>query len=389
MKINNYDIIIVGSGFAGSVTAYLAAKRGKRVLLLERRKHIAGNMYDETDSETGLLVQKYGPHSFHTDCEEVYNFVTSIGEWFPFTLTASVEMLGKFTPSPFNFTTIDDYFEHEKAHKLKKLLANKYNYSPKVTIVELLQSDEPLIKEYAEFLFENDYRPYTIKQWNIKPEELDKSVLQRVPVRLDYTNRYFDDRYQMLPEGGFTEFFRTMLSNPLIDIALETDALKLLTFDNKTIQFDGEKLQIPLVYTGAADELFGCKFGKLPYRSLRFEYKTLNTDSFQNAPGVAYPKADGFTRITEYSKLPPQKTNGKTIIAYEYPTTYSGNNEPYYPVLTAESAALYKRYATLAAEFDNLYLCGRLADFKYYNMDAVILRAIRVYNSIENKEWKL
>jgi len=178
MHISEYDILVIGCGFVGSVVAYLAAKDNKRVLIMERRNHIAGNMYDEADSATGITVQKYGPHSFRTEIDKVYDFITSVGEWYPFTLIGRVDMLGKVVPSPFNFTAIDAYFNSQKAHAIKKRLVDVYRYATKMTIVDLLKSDDPLIKEYADFLFENDYRPYTVKQWEIKPEELDISVLR-------------------------------------------------------------------------------------------------------------------------------------------------------------------------------------------------------------------
>ena len=387
MRTGAYDIVIVGCGFVGSIIAHRAAKDGKRALVLERRGHIAGNMYDEVDEATGILVQKYGPHSFHTESDSAYDFVSSVGEWYPFTLTARVEMMGKAVPSPFNFTAIEAYFEPKKAYDIKKRIMDTYRYTPKMTIVDLLKSDDSLIKEYADFLFENDYRPYTIKQWAIKPEELDISVLSRVPIRFDYIDRYFDDRFQMMPEGGYTAFFEKLLENPLIDVKLKCDALEHLRadVDRGRILFDREEQGIPVVYTGALDELFGCSFGKLPYRSLWFEYEILNTDSFQDAPGVAHPMAEGYTRITEFTKLPPQDGKGKTMIAYEYPAPYGSEKgtEPYYPVLTEQSAELYKRYSALAGQIKNLYLGGRLADFKYYNMDQAVLRALELYKTIE------
>ena len=386
MCVSGYDILVVGCGFVGSVIAYLAAKDGKRVLIIERRGHIAGNMYDEVDKVTGIIIQKYGPHSFHTESDEVYDFITSVGEWYPFTLTARVEMLGKVVPSPFNFTAIETYFAPAKAHAIKKRLADTYRYAPKMTIVDLLKSDDPLIKEYADFLFENDYRPYTVKQWDIKPEELDISVLSRVPVRFDYIDRYFDDRYQMMPEGGFTAFFEKLLDNPLIKIELDCDALDYIKPDTDTcsLHWNGELLSMPVIYTGALDELFGRRFGKLPYRSLWFDYKTLDTDSFQDTPGVAHPMAEGYTRITEYTKLPPQDGKGKTVVAYEYPTIYGSEKgkEPYYPVLTEEAKRIYSRYESLAGQINNLHIGGRLADFKYYNMDQAVLKALKLYKTI-------
>jgi len=386
MQIKSYDILIVGCGFVGSVVAYLAAKKGKRVLILERREHIAGNMYDEVDSETGITIQKYGPHSVKTENDRVYDFLTSVGEWYPFTLTARISMLGKVVPAPFNHVAVDTFFDKEKAHAIKKRLAKVYRYAPKATIVELLKSDDPLIKEYADFLFEHDYRPYTVKQWGISPDELDISVLSRVPVRLDYTDRYFDDRYQMMPEGGFTAFFEKLLDSPLIDIELNSDALKYLSVDleSGSLNFAGEKLEIPVVYTGPLDELFDLKYGKLPYRSLWFEFKTYNTDSFQEAQGVAHPLEDGYTRTTEYTKLPHQDGKGKTVVAYEYPAEYGSEKgkEPYYPILTEESIQLHEQYAKMAGKIKNLHVGGRLADFKYYYMDQAVQRGLDLFENI-------
>jgi UDP-galactopyranose mutase len=386
MDISNYDIIIIGCGFVGSVIAHKAAKGGKRVLITERRGHIAGNMYDEIDKDTGILIQKYGPHSFHTDIDQVYDFITSISEWFPFTLTARVEIAGKMSPSPANFATIEMYYPPEKARALQKRLMDGYKYARKITILELLKNKDPLIREYAEFLFAEDYKPYTVKQWNVKPEDLDISVLSRVPVRFDYIDRYFDDRYQMMPEGGFTSFFAKMLDSPLINVHLQVDALEYLSPDstNGQVLWNGKKVSVPVVYTGAADELFRLKYGKLPYRSLWFEYKAFETDSFQPAQGCAYPKAEGYTRVTEFTKLPPQNGQGKTIVAYEYPTAYGSDKgrEPYYPVLTEESAWIYEKYAAEVKKISNLHICGRLGDFKYYNMDQAVLRALEVYEQI-------
>ncbi len=386
MRACDYDLIVVGSGCVGGVIAHLAAKDGRRVLLLERRDHVGGNAYDHTDAETGLLVQKYGPHSFHSNDDRVYDFVTSVWRWYPFTLTARAEVLGRFTPSPFNFRTIDQFFTPEKAREIQKNLADEYRYAPKATILELLGSENPVVREYAEFLFENDYRPYTAKQWGIAPEDLDVSVLARVPVRLDYTDRYFDDRYQMMPEGGFSRMFEHLLNHPLIDIRLNEDAADHVEADpeNGMLRFDNEITDIPVVYTGAIDELLKERHGRLPYRSLKFRFETLKTNSFQPTPGVAYPSAEGYTRVTEYTKLPPQDGRGKTVVAYEYPIPYEKEQgaEPYYPVLTAQSQDTYERYAEDALKIPNLYPCGRLADFKYYNMDQAIARALDVYSTI-------
>lgn len=379
-----YDIVIAGCGFAGATIAYMAAKDGKRVLLADKREHIAGNMYDYVN-EDGILVQKYGPHSFHTDNEDVYSFIKSIGNWYEYILRARVLIDDKYTPSPFNFKTIDQFYHEDKATELKKRLTDYYKGRKKVTVVEMVESEDELIREYADFLFEKDYRPYTSKQWGMKPEEIDISVLKRVPVRLDYTDGYFDDKYQLMPEGGFTAFFENMLSDSNIDIRLNCDILEHIEIKDNEIYFENEKLDIPFVYTGELDELFKCKYGKLPYRSLYFDIQTHNVDSYQETSGVAYPMAEGYTRITEFKKIPVQNIEGKTTIAVEYPQKYGSEKgkEPYYPILTEESKNLYERYLGESESIKGLYLCGRLADFKYYNMDDVIRRALEVYKEIQ------
>lgn len=376
-----YDIIIVGSGFAGSTIAYKAAKNGKKVLVLEKREHIAGNMYDYID-ENGILVQKYGIHSFHTNNENVYEFINEIGDWQEYKLRARVYIDGKYTPSPFNFKTIDDFFEASKAEEIKQHLKNKYPDRNSVTIVELLECDDDVIKSYAEFLFEKDYRPYTSKQWGIKPEELDISVLKRVPVRLDYTDGYFDDKYQLMPKTSFYDIFKNMLSSENIEVVTSCDANEKIKFLENEIYFENEKLDIPLVYTGPIDELFEFEFGKLPYRSLKFDFQTHNVDSYQETSGVVYPMAKDFTRIIEFKKIPIQNIKGVTSIVVEYPVKYADGNEPYYPILTNDSILKYNNYLELSKKYRNLYLCGRLADFKYYNMDNVVERALAVYDKI-------
>lgn len=378
-----YDLIVAGCGFSGAVIAHLAAKRGDRVLLVEKRGHIAGNMYDYVD-EAGILVQKYGPHSLHTNHARVRAFLSGLWEWEPFILRARAMIRGRATPSPFNLKTIDDYYAPDRAGQLKERLKAVYGDAKKTTIVELLESPDPVIREYAQFLFEEDYRPYTAKQWGIAPETLDVSVLKRVPVRLDYTDAYFDDDWQVLPKKSFTAFFERVLDLPGIELRLRTNILDHLSLDSEsgTLSFDGQTAGVPVVYTGPLDELFGCCYGSLPYRSLRFEWKTLDMDSFQETPGVAHPKAEGFTRITEYTKQPPQDGHGRTTIAVEYPAPYQPGGEAYYPILTEQSQQLAARYRALAKRFPHLYLCGRLADFKYYNMDEAVLRALELFEML-------
>lgn len=378
-----YDIIVVGAGFAGSVIAYKASRDGKKVLILEKRQEVSGNMYDYYD-KNGILVQKYGPHSFHTNDEEVYSFIQEIGEWKEYILRARVDIDGKLTPSPFNFQTIDDFYDADKAKIIKEHLLKAYSGKNKITIVEMLESDDEIIKEYADFLFENDYKPYTSKQWGITPDELDISILKRVPVRLDYKDAYFDDKYQLIPEKSFHDIFINMLTHENIDIVTACDANKRISFSENKIYFDEKELKIPLVYSAPIDELFDFKFGKLPYRSLKFDFQTHNVDSYQETSGVAFPKAKDFTRITEFKKIPVQDIKGVTTIAVEYPLHYDSesNYEPYYPILTEHSDKTYNDYLNEANKYSNLFLCGRLAEFKYYNMDQVIKKALEVYRSL-------
>lgn len=382
----NCDAIVVGCGISGAVVArFLAEKKGKKVIIVDRRDHIAGNVYDFRD-ENSILIQQYGPHTFHTNKANVFEYMKRFSGWNEFCLTCMAQINGKFTPSPFNFRTIDDFYTPEKAEELKAHIRAKYGDTEKTTIVEMLSSDDPLIKKYADFLFDNDYSLYTAKQWGISPSEIDVSVLKRVPVLFSYKDGYFDDEFQAMPENGFTEFVSNIIRHENIEVRLNTEALDFLSVVNGKLLLNGEPTDKTVIYTGAVDELLGCKYGVLPYRSLRFEYKTENTDSYQDAAVVAYPQAEGFTRITEYTKLPEQSANGKTVVALEYPQPYeSGKTEPYYPIPTEQSLTLYEQYRAELAQIPNLHLCGRLADFKYYNMDQALERALEVCDMLDKE----
>ena len=371
----NYDAYIVGCGLTGSVIARALAESGKKVVMFERRDHVAGNMYDEYD-KNGILVQKYGPHAFHTNKQHLVEYLQRFGEWEPYRLTCMVWMNGKFTPSPFNYQTIDDYFPPEKAARIKACLETEFPGRTTATIVELLESKDALVKEYADYLFEYDYKLYTAKQWGVPPSEIDISVLKRVPVRLTYDVGYFDDEFQILPKGGYTGILRNVISHENITVHLNTNACDHFYIENTELHLDGQKTNAPVYYSGAPDELFRYKFGELPYRSLRFEYETHELDSFQDAPIVAYPQEPDFTRITEYKKLPIQDVPGVTTIAREFPLQSGQGAEPYYPLLTEENMQKYEMYRCEAEKVGNLHLCGRLGDYKYYNMDQALEKAL-------------
>jgi UDP-galactopyranose mutase len=388
----NYDLIVVGCGFCGSVIAHLAAvKQNKRVLILDKRNHIAGNMYDEYD-RSGILIQKYGPHVFHTNLEEVYRFVTSVGDWFPYKLTYGVNIDGECIPAPFGFQAIDRLYDPPAAETLKRHLCDYYQDKKEIPILELLKNLDPIIKEFAELLYRKNYYPYALKQWNLSPDKLDKSVIGRMPVILSDREYYFPDRCEMLPEGGFTHFFKKLLDHPNITVCLNTRSSEVMSFSDDGIRFRGELTQIPVVYTGPLEEILsGHETSSLPYRSLYFEYQTFHQKSYQPTTLQTYPAPDVCIRTTEFRKLMKACDAADTIVAFEYPVPYDKNSdkgfEPYYPILTPENIRLNQQYRTELRKFKNLYPCGRLADYKYYNMDLVVKRALEVYDTLLEEVW--
>lgn len=374
--------LVVGCGLTGSVIARQLAERGAQVEIWERRDHIGGNMFDYVDTH-GFLVQKYGPHAFHTTKKELLDYISRFEDWKEYRLTCGAVWDGKYTPTPFNFTTIDIFYSPDKAERLKLRLKKEFPDRDTAAVVELLEHPDSDIKGYAEYLFANDYAPYTAKQWGVSPSEIDPSVLKRVPLRFSYDEGYFDDAYQVMPSHSYTHFFKNLLNHPNITLKLNVDALNRLAVKGNRLWLDGVEVEHTVVYTGALDELFDGIYGQLPYRSLRFEWRYTESDSLQNAPVVAYPQENGYTRITEYKKLPVQNGPGSSY-AVEYPLPYEtgAGAEPYYPVLTADSQEKYKNYLELAQRIPNLICCGRLADFKYYNMDQALDNALRVLRKI-------
>lgn len=366
------DALVVGCGLSGAVIARHLAEQRKKVVVWERREHIGGNMYDYID-EHGFLVQKYGPHTFHTRKKDLYDYICRFEQWQGYKLTCGAVWDGKYTPTPFNFTTIDTFYPAEQAAFLREKLRNAFAGREFATVVEVLEHPDPDIRAYAEYLFQRDYAPYTAKQWGVSPGEIDPSVLKRVPLRFSYDEGYFDDPYQVMPVHSFTRFFENLLDHPNIEVKLGVEALEHLKVRDGKLLLGGRETYFPVVYTGALDELFGCVYGRLPYRSLRFEWKHTDRDSVQSAPVVAYPQEKGYTRITEYKKLPIQDRPGSSY-AVEYPLPYQEGAymEPYYPVLTEASRNQYAQYRGLADGVLNLIPCGRLADFKYYNMDQAL-----------------
>lgn len=380
------DCLIIGCGLCGMAAARRIAESGKQVSIIEKRDHIGGNIYDYYNTD-GILVQRYGPHSFFTDKKEIKDYVENFLPTQDSFVECQTIINGQAIPMPFNFKSIDLLYSKEKANDLKKRLLSAFPHQEIVSVTSLVEHPDPLIKSYGEFMFQNEYRLYSAKQWGRPIDSIEPAVFNRVPVYLSYRKPYQRHPYQFLPVGGFTELSTKIISHPNISLTLNEDALSHLTLqENGKLYWDGSELNCPVLYTGPLDALLNYKFGVLPYRSLEFIWKTLSIESFQETGIVAYPQADKVTRITEYTKLPEQHVPGKTTIAIEIPFDFIPNapfgGEPYYPVLTPETKGIYSNFLAASRQYPTLFLGGRLADYRYYNMDDVIIRGWEVADKI-------
>jgi len=376
-----FHYIIVGAGFAGAVLAErIANKLGKPVLIIEKRNHIGGNCYDFRSKE-GILIHQYGPHLFHTDFKEVWNYLSNFTDWHLYQHKVLAYVDGKKISIPFNLNTLYQIFPRNLAKILEEKLIKFFPYGKKIPILELKKVEDKDIKFLAEFIYEKIFLNYTQKQWGLKPEELDANVTARVPILISRDDRYFQDKYQGVPEEGYTKLFKKMLKNNKIKLLLQADALEFLKLDMNTgkIYFMGKEFKGTLIYTGPIDELFGYIYGPLLYRSLKLQFQTLDKEYFQEVATVNYPNDYDFTRITEFKHIHPIKT-GKTVILKEFPKDYvPGKDIPYYPFFTKESLEAYLKYKELANKFKNLILVGRLAEYRYYDMDDIIKRSLEVF----------
>lgn len=378
MNWNDYDCLIIGSGFAGAVAARELAERGNRkVLVLERRNHTGGNAYDCPD-ESGILIHRYGPHIFHTNTKRVFDYLSRFTEWRVYEHKVAGNVHGQLMPIPFNLHSLYKAFASDKAALLEQKLLASYGAGRKVTILELKENPDPDLSALAEYVYENIFVYYTQKQWGVKPEEIDPLVTARVPIVLSRDDRYFQDVYQGIPRNGYAALFHRMLDHPNIRVLLNTEAGSVLHFENNTVFLSGTHFPKPVIYTGAADELFGCRFGRLPYRTLDFQFETQNVTWYQAYGTVNYTVDRPYTRITEFKRLTGQNLEGKTTIAKEYSRPYTGENGeiPYYAILNPKNLEQYQRYRDLSAALPRFHLLGRLAEYKYYNMDAIVHQAL-------------
>ncbi|MBE9016191.1 UDP-galactopyranose mutase [Chroococcidiopsidales cyanobacterium LEGE 13417] len=363
-----FDYLIVGAGFAGSVLAErLASQLGKKILIIDTRSHIGGNAYD-CYNEAGILIHRYGPHIFHTNSREVFEYLSQFTQWRSYEHRVLASVDGQLVPIPINLDTINRlYGLHLTSFQLEEFFASVAE--PKERI---LTSEDVVVNKVGRELYEKFFRNYTRKQWDIDPSELDRSVTARVPTRTNRDNRYFTDTYQAMPLHGYTRMFENMLSHPNIKIMLQTDYREIVG----TIPYR------EMIYTGPIDLFFDYRYGKLPYRSLEFQHETVNTPVHQPVAVVNYPNEHLYTRVTEFKYLTGQE-HPKTSIVYEYPRA---EGDPYYPVPRSENTALYKKYQALADATSGVHFVGRLATYKYYNMDQVVAQALTIYKKLRETE---
>ncbi len=392
IDINDYDAVVVGSGFAGSVVARELAERGDaRVLIIEKRPHIGGNMYDEKD-EAGILVHRYGPHIFHTNNQRVFNYLRQFSGWIGYQHHVLADWYGTYIPVPFNKNSMEMVFGEEKAAHLIDKLIDTFGDERKVTINELRAQDDPELAEIADFVYKNVFLYYTQKQWGLTPEEVDPSVTARVPVFISRDNRYFQDEYQGMPQDGYTVLFENLLDHPSIDVCLNTEAESVFDLEFTDESEDAQLVAIrlhekpfegPIIYTGPLDELFLARFGRLPYRSLNFVYETYDEEYHLPCGTVNHTVTDDYTRETEFKHLTCQKSD-KTTCMKEYSCAYTDPDTqiPYYAILSEENNAHYARYRKLTESLDNFYPLGRLAEYRYYNMDKIVELALDLSDEI-------
>lgn len=374
-----FDAVIIGAGFAGSVIAeLLASQQNKKVLLVDKRQHVGGNCYDYKD-DNGIIIHKYGPHLFHSNLRHVWDYLSQFTEWDIYQHKVLACIDGKPVPIPFNLNTLYEVFPDSMARRMEEKLLDEYEYNSKVPILKLKQSTDKDLQFLADFVYEKIFLHYTMKQWGMKPEEIDGAVTARVPIFIGRDNRYFNDEYQGVPKKGYTDIFNNMLNHPNIKLMLNTSAKEILELTDGKIKLMGMPFDGKVIYTGLLDDLFDYKFGELPYRSVDMRFESIPKKDYQDAATVNYPNNYEFTRITEFKKVHYADVPNTTILK-EYPQPYKrGENTPYYPIFTEKNQEMYGKYADEAQKYNQLILVGRLAEYRYYDIDDMVERALQIY----------
>ncbi|MBD5401704.1 UDP-galactopyranose mutase [bacterium] len=363
--------LVVGAGFSGATIAYLiASKLNEKVLVIDKKDHIAGNCYDYHD-KNNIMIHKYGSHIFHTSNEKVWEFLKQFTDFNQYMHKVIAVIDGIETTIPFNINTLYDVFPNSLAQRLETKLLKQFEFNKKVPILEFKKQDDEDLKFLADYVYEKVFLHYTTKQWGVSPTDVDGAVTARVPVYISKDNRYFQDKYQGIPLNGYTQVIKNMLNHPNIEVKLNTD-YKDLTENYERV-----------FYTGAIDEYYNFEFGELPYRSVNFKFEEYDREFYQQNTVVNYPCNYDFTRIHEYKHYLNDKSD-KTVIAKEYSEFFEvGKNERYYPIPKDENIELYNKYLNKAKEEKNIYFLGRLGDYKYYDMDKAIARAIELFEEVK------
>ena len=382
---DNYDVLVVGAGYAGAVCARrLAEALNFKVCIVERRDHIAGNAYDYED-EAGILVHKYGPHIYHTYNDRVHDFLSRFTEWTDYQHKVLANIHGTLMPVPFNHQSLKLAFGEEKGEHLYRKLVATFGQDKKVPILELREKNDPELAEVADYVYENVFLHYTMKQWGKTPDQIDPAVMGRVPVFVGDDDRYFPQApHQGMPKDGYTKLFENMLNHDLIDVFLDVDVRSIMQLTDTSVMVCGKPYGGEVIYTGALDELFGFDEGPLPYRTVDMVFETLPEDQFQPVGTVNYTVSENFTRITEFKNMTGQVVPGKTTIMREYSRTYlPGVGEtPYYVINEPENIELYHGYRDRVAKLVNFHPVGRLAEYRYYDMDGVTASALELSDEI-------
>lgn len=365
-----FDWIVVGAGFTGATVAErIASVLDRKVLVVDRRPHIAGNAFD-CANEHGHLVHLYGPHLFHTNSEAVWSYLQAFSAWRPYTHRVRAVVEGREVPLPVNLDTIAALFPASLANRFEEKLLARFRYGDRVPVLKLRADPDPDLKALADHVYARIFENYTLKQWALRPEDLSPGVTARVPIVVSRDDRYFADRWQAMPARGYTALFEAMLSHRNIHLMLKTDWRDIAGL------FPGARV----VYTGPIDEYYDYRHGALPYRSLRFEFETHDVDRFQSVSTINFPGDGDFTRITEFKPITGQRLP-KTTIVREYPIAHRpGETVPYYPIPRDETQALLDRYLADARGDPRVLFCGRLGDYRYYNMDQAVGAALALFN---------